>query len=66
MYSAEATVASGNTATRRRDQVAFLRFAGAQHAIDALADEIDEAVALAHEQLDSPGIRRRSAAGAAR
>src|SRR5271154_3275410 len=38
---------NGDTA---RDQVALLRFAGAQHTVDALADEIDEAVALAHEQ----------------
>ena len=40
----------GQNGDAARDQVAFLRFAGPQHAVDALADKIDEAVALTHEQ----------------
>ena len=36
-----------------RDHVAHLHRADAQHAIDAFANEIDEAVAFAHVELDT-------------
>src|SRR5258708_3348883 len=36
-----------------RDHVAVLEIADAQHAIDSLADQIDQLIALAHEELDA-------------
>ena len=50
----------GQRGDAARDQVALLRLARPQRAIDAFADEVDEAVALAQEKLDVRVLREEA------